>query len=266
MLLTISLGAVISFYDLYSMVHPEHRRYQGGQFLGFAVGFVPLFCVLIWKGEFSFFDALKQERRISDYRWWAVPMIPALVSGIVSAIEYPQGYKLLFHQMHTLGFSGFSLAALGMSILTAICLHPAQAKWLSDQANWKWFVGLFILFQAGSDLVSALCSWLVRDDPLWENSMLTQLFRYPLLTSLLSAVLLSARMLLLMLWSRSDIRVASAMFFWLAVQNFLAPPRGSVAGWVASLGGLFLLWVAVGGMRQLQRSRAMVAQAETPEV
>jgi hypothetical protein len=87
-----------------------------------------------------------------------------------------------------------------------------------------------------------------------------------MVVSVVSAGIGAIRLLLLMLWSRGDIRVAIALFFWTAVQMFVAPTQGSIAGFASNIVGLFLLWVVVGGVKQLQRSRSMVAKGDSAEV
>jgi hypothetical protein len=226
----------------------------------------PLIAVLSWKGELSFFDSFKERGRIKGWRLWVIPGIPAVVTGVVSLIEYPQGYTLFYNQIKTVGVDTFGVCALGLGLLSAACLTPTIVKWLGDNADWKWFLGLASTVSMGSDLVRFVYGIFLRGNPSLENSPIVQATPTSLLLALVNSVLPALAFLILMLWSKGDIRAAIAASLFAALSRFIAPTHASIPGMLSAFAGVFLLWLAVGGMSQLQRSRQTVAEPNLTEV
>lgn len=264
------VSCVAQLLSSYAMAHLVNRAgYQntfGYTIASAMISVLPLIAVLIWKGEFSFFDLLKHEGRIQGWRLWVIPGIPAIVSGIVSLVEYPQGLTFFYNQLKTQGLDLFAFSSLGLGILSALCVSPTIVKWLGDNADWKWFLGLSAAVSFLPTLVELLYRWLLMGNPGKEYLMFSPVSAASILVPLYGAAISAVVYLLVMLWSKGDMRAAIAASMWTALCRFFAPTHANVAGVVSGLVGLFLLWLAVGGMRQLQRSRAMVARAETREV
>ena len=235
-------------------------------YVSWMCGFAPLFAVMLWKEDFSFFDSLKKSGRRSGVHLWLIPSLPALIMGTASLIEFPGTIGSFWRFITASPVELTSLSAIGISILSALCLVPTLVKELGVHCNWKWFASITMLFYVQDDLVAMAFGYLVRSDISLDSAHWAGAFPAFSIIQLLSPALFSVAFLLTMLWSNGDIRGAISLSLWLALQRFIAPLHGTLLGTGSLFLGVFLMWIAVGGVKQLKRSRQMVARAETPEV
>ena len=230
------------------------------------LGVVSLFAVLLWKGEFSFFDSLKEKGRVKGVRLWLIPLVPSVILGAGSLIESPGSITGLVRMMLDRRAEAAQLCALGISFLSALCVLPAFAKTIGDNVSSRWFIALLTLFFFQDSLVGAafgkwVSSGLSINSEQWAGA-------FPSLTilSIMSPVLTASALLLTLLWSGGDIRAAISLSVSIAIQRFFAPTFSTAFGLCSHALAVFALWLAVGGIKQFRRYRATVAQAEMPEV
>ena len=230
------------------------------------VSCVPVLLVLLWRGEFSFFDCLKDRGSRTVARIVFVALIPVAIGFAANLIQNPGYLGLLPKHYSTPNLDLFGISAIGMGLLRQLCLTPTLVKTLADRLNWLWFVGAVTLIQLIPSLIGHIFVSSLQANPEWENSMILGMVSRLSIPGIVYAVVFAFTCLLLLLWSKGDIRSIMVVALLGILQRIFAPPFFSVIGVSGQIVGLFLLWLAVGGMRQLQRSRAMVAQVETPEV
>lgn len=230
------------------------------------VSTIPVLFVLLWKGEFSFFDCLKDRgpRKLSKIVQMA--LIPVAIGFIANLIQNPSYLGLLPKHFSAAGIDLFAITAIGMGLLSQLCVTPTLVKTLGDRLNWLWFVGAVALFVLIPNLCGQIFVSTIQNDSGWEKSMIVGMVSRLSVPAVIYAVVFALTCLLMLLWSKGDMRSVIAVTLFGIVQRFLAPPFFSVIGVTGQVVGLIALWIAVGGFRRWQNSRSSVASEPNPEV
>ncbi len=227
---------------------------------------VSVLLVLVWNGEFSFFNCLKDRGPRKLSKIFLLAMIPVVTGFDANLIQSPDYLSFFADHFKSLKMDLFTLSVMGMGFLTQLCLLPTLFKTLGDRLNWLWFVGAVCFIELLPHMIGQVFVSLMQDKSGWENSIAFAMVSRMSIPLAFQTLVFAFTCLLMLLWSRGDIRSVMFVTVFGMLQRFFAPPFFSIIGVTGQLAGLFLLWLAVGGLKRLQRSRRMVAHDSSPGV
>lgn len=222
--------------------------------------------VLVWNGEFSFFNCLKDRGPRKLSKICLLAMVPVATSFAANLIQSPNYLSFFADHFKSQRMDLFILSSIGMGFLTQICFLPTLFKTLGDRLNWLWFVGAVCFIELLPNMIGQVFISLMQGKPGWENSIAFVMVSRMSIPLAFQTLVFAFTCLLMLLWSKGDVRSVMFVTVFGLLQRFFAPPFFSIIGVTGQLAGLFLLWLAVGGLKQLQRSRGMVAHDSSPGV